>query len=193
MLHPEKLCHIASKCYSQQLFWLSIISRIASPKLGRNEPPSGNQAFRTDMTDDTFRTPVTDFPGYRLRVASQAAISKLSESLGKIGLRIAEASVMVAIQANPGCRQSQIGKALHIASANLTPLLHQLERRGLITRTPLDGRTNALTLTEAGDQVACECLTTMKNHEKVLAELLAPIGVEDFKQAMTRINDTLHN
>lgn len=138
---------------------------------------------------DTFRTPLRDFPGYRLRAASQAAITELSQKLAELGLRLTEASILVAIQTNPKCRQSQIGRELHIASANLTPLLHQLEKRELIHREPLDGRTNALTLSEEGDRLATACLNAMQAHEERLTELIAPIDYNDFMKAMIRISN----
>lgn len=122
-----------------------------------------------------------------MRAASQAAVSRLSEKLIEIGVRLTEASVLVAIQSNPGCRQSQIGQAHHISSANLTPILHQLEKRKLIERKPLDGRTNSLSLTSDGDVMASACLAAMREHEALLIELMAPVDPDDFIAAMTRI------
>lgn len=141
----------------------------------------------SDQTSDTFTTPIRDFPGYCLRAASQAAISRLSQRLAELDVRLTEASILVAIQANPKCRQSQIGQALQISSANLTPMLHQLEKRRLIQRKPLDGRTNSLTLTKKGDEIASECLFRMREHEERLTELLGPLKVEDFMAAMKRV------
>ncbi|MAK59879.1 MAG: MarR family transcriptional regulator [Ponticaulis sp.] len=141
----------------------------------------------SDDISDTFSVPIKEFPGYLLRAASQAAISRLSERLGEYDMRLTEASILVAIQTNPGCRQSQIGKSLYISSANLTPKLHQLEKRKLIKRKPLDGRTNWLTLTQRGDEVASACLIAMKEHEDVLLELIKPISADEFTAAMKRL------
>lgn len=143
-----------------------------------------------DATDH-LKVPIADFPGFNLRAAANAAMTKLSEILGGLDLRITEASILVVVQANPGCRQSEIGRALNIASANLTPMLHRLEKRSLISRAPLDGRTNALELTKAGQLKAAECLKAMQDFEAFLVEQIRPLEEADFNTALKTITAAL--
>jgi DNA-binding MarR family transcriptional regulator len=142
-------------------------------------------------TTDHLKVPIADFPGFNLRAAANAAMTRLSEILGAFDLRITEASILVIVQANPGCRQSDIGRALNIASANLTPMLHKLEKRGLISRIPLDGRTNALDLTKAGHSKAEDCLKAMQDFEAFLVEQIRPLQETDLNSALKSITAAL--
>ena len=136
---------------------------------------------------DELTIPFAQFPGFNLRAASNAAMARLSEIIAGLDLKISDASILIVIQANPGCRQSEIGKALNIVSANLTPKLHKLEERGLVSRIRLDGRTNTLKLTRKGTATATACLNAMKAFEAALSEYLSPIKDRDFNSALKRI------
>ena len=78
--------------------------------------------------------PLKDYPGYALRRASAASMARLAQRLEPLGLRPAEATVLMVIGANPGITQSEVGRLLEIASANMAPLTSRLGRRGLIVR-----------------------------------------------------------
>jgi len=94
--------------------------------------------------------PLADVLGYQLRRASLATMTVLNERFEEIGLRPTEAIILRFVSANPGCNQSAIGRALGVKRTNMVPIVAGLEARGLLNRTPADGRSNALTLTEAG-------------------------------------------
>jgi DNA-binding MarR family transcriptional regulator len=90
------------------------------------------------------------FPGYLLRRASAAAMAKLTADLAVLSVRPTEASVLLVVDANPGITQSEIGKLLDIARANMAPLASRLHKRHLMARARIDGRSQGLRLTEAG-------------------------------------------
>lgn len=142
-------------------------------------------------TADELTIPFAQFPGYNLRAASIAAMARLSEIIAGLDLKISDASILIVIQANPGCRQSEIGKALSIVSANLTPKLQRLEERGLISRSRLDGRANSLKLTRKGAATATACLDAMIAFEAKLAELFAPTKESDLNAVLNRISTGL--
>lgn len=145
----------------------------------------------TEKTADPFKSPIAAFPGFNLRAAANAAMTKLSSILNEFDVGISEASILVVVQANPGCRQNEIGWALNIASPNLTPILQKLERRGLIARAPLDGRTNAIELTETGQDSASDCLRAMQDFESFLVEQILPVEESRFNSALQRIVQAL--
>ncbi len=94
--------------------------------------------------------PLDDMLGYRLRRASMAMMGDIVESLKPLGLSVGEASFLILVGANPGCRQSDVGRALAIKRANLTTLVTRMKVRGLVEDAPIDGRSLSLTLTEEG-------------------------------------------
>ena len=116
--------------------------------------------------------PLKDYPGYALRRASAAAMARLASRLSALNLRPTEASVLLAIEANPNITQSEIGRMLDIAGANMAPLVGRLENRELIQRQPVDGRSHALALNQAGRSLALRVRRTFKEHEE---ELMARI------------------
>jgi DNA-binding MarR family transcriptional regulator len=140
-----------------------------------------------ENTADQFKIPIADFPGFNLRSAANAAMTRLSGILNEFDLGITEASILVIVQANPRCRQIEIGWALNIASPNLTPILQKLERRSLIVRAPLDGRTNAIELTKTGQSSATDCLRAMQDFEAFLVEQIKPLQATDFNTALKSI------
>jgi DNA-binding MarR family transcriptional regulator len=99
--------------------------------------------------------PLKSLPGYVLRRASSKVASELGALLTPLGLRSAEVSVLLLIEANPGITQSELGRVLEIQRANMTPLVGRLSVRGLVERQKVDGRSQGLVLTgEGGTQTA---------------------------------------
>jgi DNA-binding MarR family transcriptional regulator len=97
--------------------------------------------------------PLTEYVGYALRRAQVAIFGDFIRTLAEVDLRPAQFSVLTVIDGNPGLLQSRAGTALGIQKANFVPLLRELERRGLVRRVPLDGRSNGLHLTAAGKRL----------------------------------------
>jgi DNA-binding MarR family transcriptional regulator len=103
--------------------------------------------------------------GYHLRRLSVAVMTDLADSLAPLGLRPAEASVLFMIDANPGITQSDVAKELGILRANMTPLIAALVKRDLIQREPVDGRSQALTLSSRGDALTRKAWLITRQHE----------------------------
>ena len=99
-------------------------------------------------------SPFEELIGYQLRRASGAMSSELARSLDTLGLRTGEAAVLLLIGERPHITQSEIGRELSIKRANMAPLAAGLERRGLIRRARVDGRSHGLSLTEEGLRTA---------------------------------------
>lgn len=112
--------------------------------------------------------PLINLPGYALRRVSAAFMGRFAARLAGLDLRPAEASVLLVIGANPGATQSTIGRLLGIASANMAPLAARLVKRDLIARQAVDGRSQGLTLSEAGRRI-------VQKVRKVIDELEADL------------------
>jgi DNA-binding MarR family transcriptional regulator len=88
--------------------------------------------------------------GYQLRRVSVAMMADLSAKLVPLGLRPAEATILLLVGANPGCQQGEIGEVLGIKRANMVPLMARLVDAGLVARARADGRSHAISLTSRG-------------------------------------------
>ena len=97
-----------------------------------------------------MKDPLTNLPGYVLRRASAASLAELNQLLEPLKLRHADVAFLLLIEATPGISQSEAGRILEIQRANMVPFVSRLERRGLLERTKVDGRSQALRLTAAG-------------------------------------------
>ena len=125
-----------------------------------------------DVRNAMVFDPLRGFPGYALRRASNAALAELTPKLSELHLRLTEATVLIAILHNPNITQSEVGRMLGIASANIAPLIGRLDERGLIQRNPFDGRSHGLDLTEAGRELATDEFDIVQTHEDGLLRRL---------------------
>ena len=110
--------------------------------------------------------PLKNLPGYALRRASATTMQKLARGLSRLDLRPTEASVLIVIDSNPNISQSEIGRMLEIAGANMAPLVGRLEERELIERQAVDGRSHGLQLTAAGRVLTLRARKVMNSHEE---------------------------
>jgi DNA-binding MarR family transcriptional regulator len=117
--------------------------------------------------------PLSELPGYALRRASAAMLQDLGRRMVPLGLTPTEASIMILVEANSGITQSDIGRALGIKRANMTPMTARLEERKLIARQPVDGRSHGIVLTPDGQAVLAQAWIAVRAHE---AHLLSLVG-----------------
>ena len=114
----------------------------------------------TELDNDAgiLASPLDGLLGYRMRRTSMVMMADLLAALRPLGLSAGEASFLILVGANPGCRQSDVGRTLDIKRANLTPLVARMKARCLATDAPIDGRSRSLTLTDAGAALRDEAL-----------------------------------
>lgn len=102
-----------------------------------------------------MKDPLVDLPGYALRRAAAATMSRFVTAIEPLGLKFSELSALLLVEANRAITASQLGRMLDIQRANMVPLISRLVDQGLIERRPLDGKSHSLHLTPAGaDKVA---------------------------------------
>lgn len=103
-------------------------------------------------------------------------MANLAQRLAVLELRPTESSVLLIIDANPNVTQSEIGRMLDIARANMAPLISRLEARDLLEREPMDGRSHGLNLSAAGRRLTSRVKKVVQAHE---AALLAKIPADE--------------
>ena len=109
--------------------------------------------------------PLDGHLGYQLRRASAVFMADLAESLASLRLRPTEASALMVIGANPEVTQSDVGRLLGIQRANMAPLIAGLDKRGLIERGAIDGRSQGLRLSATGIAVTTKTRAAVEAHE----------------------------
>jgi DNA-binding MarR family transcriptional regulator len=110
--------------------------------------------------------PFDELLGYHLRRLSQLVMGDLAERLDSLDLRPTEASVLFVIAATPGATQSDIGRMLGIKRANMAPMIAGLEARGLVSRSAVDGRSQALRLTADGESMRARARNATRENER---------------------------
>ena len=128
--------------------------------------------------------PLRDYPGYALRRASLSSMSVLAKRLEVLELRLVEASVLLVIGANPCITQSQIGRMLDIAGANMAPVVNGLYSRGMLEKQVLNGRSQALVLSDKGRALHARTRRIFEAHEESLLERLPKRLREPFLEAL---------
>jgi DNA-binding MarR family transcriptional regulator len=127
---------------------------------------------------------------YLLRRVSAAMMAGLASSLAELELRPVEASMLVVIAANPGCKQAQIGRLLGIKAANMAPLIGALVTRGMIAKSQMDGRSQAVVLTKLGKVAAREAERRMDLLDAQVAQMLGATGCAKLATSLTTLLET---
>jgi DNA-binding MarR family transcriptional regulator len=112
--------------------------------------------------------------GYFVRRLQVWIFHDFVRTLAAHDIRPAQFSVLVVIEANPGLSQADLADTLGIERARLVRLLDGLEKRGLMRReaSPVDRRSHALFLTEAGEKALGPVKALAAEHESNLTERL---------------------
>jgi DNA-binding MarR family transcriptional regulator len=111
-------------------------------------PPEALQDADSDLSFGLLRESI----GFQLRRVQLAVMGEAIATLAPLGLRPAQFSILVLIDANPELPQSKLSAALGIRRPNFVAMLHELESRGLTRRCMSNGdrRVNTLALTAEG-------------------------------------------
>lgn len=131
--------------------------------------------------------PLATLPGYLLRRASNAMMAMLARELEVTCLTTVEASILTIIQFNDGIRQVELCQILDIKKANMTPRIASLEKRRLVGRKPIDGRSSGLFLTSLGQACQAQAWQIMQAHERAMLAQLGASESVGFAPALVRL------
>src|SRR5690606_1004181 len=116
----------------------------------------------------------TSLLDFKLRRAQLLAYQDFSESLAKLNIRPAEASVLAMIARQPAQVQTTIAEKLNIKRANFVLLMDSLEERGLAVRRKgkRDRRSHSIHLTKRGQHFVEQMTELWHEHEMRLVKRL---------------------
>ena len=115
------------------------------------------------MSDDALDAQI----GYNLKRASAFALNDFAVELIEAGLRPVTYGMLALIDERPGIRAAELCRLLGMKSANMAPLLAELEERGLVERDDHaeDRRVRVLTLTPVARQAMPGWRRQVRRHE----------------------------
>jgi DNA-binding MarR family transcriptional regulator len=105
----------------------------------------------------------------------QKVEGRAAEHLRAHDLNYAQFDVLAHVGAAEGCKQKELGESLLVTKGNISHLIDQVERRGLVSRRQ-EGRTNRLYLTEEGRRLFEEVVPA---HEDLVHRLMSALPEEE--------------
>ena len=133
--------------------------------------------------------PLAGWVGFNLRMAQAAAFQAFSRLAQEVGTRPGRFATLMLIGRNPGISQTALSRANGRDKSSLTPVLNDLERRGLVIRrrTRADQRAYRLSLTPAGRRLLAELTRCAREHERNLDRIIGAKEQKSFVRILKRI------
>ncbi|SEQ95230.1 DNA-binding transcriptional regulator, MarR family [Faunimonas pinastri] len=112
--------------------------------------------------------------GFHLRRAQEASFRAFASSAGEGDLRPGRFAALMLIGNNPGITQISLSRAIGRDKSTLTPLIRDLQARGLIHReqAETDRRAYRLTLTPDGETMLERLRIIAAEHDRKLDEII---------------------
>ncbi|MDX1593223.1 MAG: MarR family transcriptional regulator [Gammaproteobacteria bacterium] len=130
-----------------------------------------------------------DLVGYQVRQAQIAIFRDFTASLADEGMTPTLFGSLVLIEANPGLRQADLARALQLDRSTVVTVIDTLEKRGLVERRRAldDRRSNAVSLTGAGQKLLDTLKPRVTDHETRLLDGLDPAERDALVAALAKI------
>lgn len=140
----------------------------------QSEPAGPNTMAKSKATEadsiEQLDNPFDQVLGYQVRRASGAIMASLNRELEPLNLSVSEVTLLTLISTNPGCTQSDIGRALGIQRTNIVPIIKGLMLAGSLKREPSTGRALSLFLTPQGKTRVGEIQQAITRHEQRITQ-----------------------
>lgn len=127
--------------------------------------------------------------GLRLRRAHGAVQRHFVEHFADLGLTQKQVSVLWLTGDHPDLAQTDLAQALDMDRATTMALVHGLEKRGLVSRSPsrTDGRRIAFRLTDAGEMLLAQAKAAIAEHEAWLKARFSAAELAALEELLARI------
>lgn len=127
--------------------------------------------------------------GLRLRRAHGAVQRHFVEHFADLGLTQKQVSVLWLTGDHPDLAQADLAIALDMDRATTMALVHGLEKRGLVSRSPsrTDGRRIAFRLTDAGEALLAKAKVAIVEHEAWVKGRFSATELATLEEMLARI------
>lgn len=132
--------------------------------------------------------PLANSLGLLVRLAQIKTFEDYFASIGNLGVRPGEISVLVLIGENPGIRQGLLAQRLMIKRAHMTKMVRAMEEDGLVRRRvpEHDKRSVELRLTDKGSAKVRDLRRPFLLHERRSTENLMKREEEELKRLLRK-------
>ena len=136
--------------------------------------------------------PLRNFIAFHLRLAQDASFRSFAQNAGRRRWGPGNFAAMMVIRQNPGITQVELGRAISRDKSTVTPLIQELQRRGLVSRrrSSSDRRSITLELTRAGEAALDGLLIHARAHNRRLDTILGKQKAA-FLEQLRKIADEL--
>jgi DNA-binding MarR family transcriptional regulator len=136
--------------------------------------------------------PLRNFIAFHLRLAQDASFRSFAQNAGRRRWGPGNFAAMMVIRKNPGITQVALGRAISRDKSTVTPLIQELQRRGLVSRrrSASDRRSITLELTRAGEATLRDLLVHARAHNRRLDAILGKQKAA-FLEQLRKIADEL--
>ena len=137
----------------------------------------GRATARSETGEDPVKTYVLQYaPGHLIRRAQQRAVDLFVEEVGEDGPTPRQFAVLLNVYQNDGMNQTDLVRLSGIDRSTLTEIIRRMVERGWISRRRMenDQRTNALSITEAGEATLHGAFDAMMRAQHRILEPIAP-------------------
>lgn len=141
---------------------MTLVSRAKStPRKSSTSPEPAEHSVVSDTGTEYLETLL----GYNASRASHTMVAHFMRGVRQFDLRTVDFSVLSVMAHQPGVTSRQLCQLLNVLPPNMVVLLRDLDKRGLIERTPhpTDGRAMGLSLSASGKAL-------MKKAEKAASD-----------------------
>lgn len=151
-------------------------------------PEDSNKTGKTAQPLD--KKALENLLGFQLRSAQIKLFQHFKSSLADLSITPGKAGVLILIENNPGISQSALARALEIERATLGETITGLEQKHWVERrkSPSDGRSHALYLSENGEKLMKTLHTTINSHEKKVSANLSKNEYREFIHLLIKFN-----
>ncbi|MCB8838989.1 MarR family winged helix-turn-helix transcriptional regulator [Aurantimonas sp. VKM B-3413] len=146
--------------------------RTAEPVTESAKSPAGGR--RADRGEKICLGELENYIAFHLRLAQNASFKAFKRQTGQSDLRPGRFAVLALIHHNPGITPMALSLASGRDKSTITPVLRDLQRAGLIIRTPVpkDKRSHSLDLTAAGEEMLAHLAACAAEHDRDLDRIV---------------------
>jgi DNA-binding MarR family transcriptional regulator len=130
----------------------------------------------------------TEYVGYNLKITQHRLRLRLDAELAELGVTSSQNAVLLAISGNPRISNADLARAAFVTPQSMQGILVNLERDGLIKRTPHPehGRVIMSELTKAGQKVVAAGAHAAEAVEKQMLSRLSVKETEQLNELLQR-------
>jgi DNA-binding MarR family transcriptional regulator len=146
-------------------------------------------ALTDDMDEDIGA--LADIVGFHIRLAHVAVYRHFTETFTDLGLTQKQVSVLWLVDDRPGIAQIDVGQRLQMDRATTMTIVNRLQGREYLRRerSEIDGRKQALHLTDTGRKALGKAKACIAQHEAWLKERFTRAEVEKLVEMLARIHE----